>query len=826
MPDGYKVLLPIERETRSATGPSLMKTAMTILLGWAFIAPYVLSGEQATVNNNRTHPTDGSAAVIEEIVVNEERRLEPLKAIPSTVAAFSGDDVHNLNAPTLIGLSGRAPGLSATTTPANRNAAILSVRGHYQQDSLITVGPTVGVYVDDIYYARSYGILSEFLDMQQVEVLYGPQGTRYGRDTVSGAIKLTTRKPELDGGLSGYIRGSIGNYRAVDITGAVNLPVVENRLAVRYATRHYRHDGYVDVYFAPPRQGRVPQPTRVVDVSDQDGLSQRLSLAFQPDERFQLNLSLDAYDAANNGHKFVNTGGDIAGIDPAYDPSQPFTTGLLSTPGAFQILRTSRYHQGDFYALASSSVPASDVEVRGLSASLNHRYSRAGSLRLTFGERRAETSFRGNAAGVFFDDTVNPRAIPDLAMMSQEAEQQSFEFAIEDSAFRGRLDWIGGIYLLKEEGEDFHNFSPIDESGNALSQAHIFRFTQGESRTSALYAHGRVKLSQRLGLDGGIRYTRDANRAQVDSRAPTVSSPLVPQCLYEHEPPTFVVDRDVCKARNRVESSYWTWSLGLDYQFNNNLFGYTRLSTGRRSGGPQAWIANPDTAQPYEDENIISAEAGIKSVLFGQRVRLDASSYYTRIKDRQVNAPVLVSNGGPFVSFTLESLVATEQTDIRGVELSFTGVLTAGFGLEGALGYLIVDNGPPSDKMKASIPALRCFGDASLVDYDQWTRSIALTYQRQFTTGALSARLDYHYHDQFPGNYFSCERLAFTPAYELFDARISYQISDNINAALFARNLNGKEYYRFVLPADARQQNQLSVIGSPRTYGLEISYQF
>jgi iron complex outermembrane receptor protein len=268
---------------------------------------------------------DADAGYSGEIVVTSRRREERLSTIPVAVSAFNAAELEQRGVVDIRDFANTSPNTFVTTATTGRNAAVLKIRGQIQTDSLFTLDPSVGVYVDDVYMARAYGVLSEIVDVSGAEVLKGPQGTLFGRNTTGGAIRLTTAKAD-PGELAGSIKASYGNYNTFGLQGMINVPLIANVLAFRYAGAYNKHDGYTKAHQVP--RG-ASLPTRVIDTDNRDSNIHRLSLTLTPGERFRLELSGELLNGEDNGTLYINQLGD-----------------LITGPTTAQF---SPEHQADFY---------------------------------------------------------------------------------------------------------------------------------------------------------------------------------------------------------------------------------------------------------------------------------------------------------------------------------------------------------------------------------------------------------------------------------------------------------------------------------------------
>src|SRR5690606_22653897 len=173
---------------------------------------------------------------IEDIVVTAQRREQRLQDVPVAVSAFSGAQLEDRQIGDVNALAANVPAVAVPATPYGNNDLVLAIRGVAPGGVLPNVDQAVGIYVDGVYYARPQGSNFALVDLASAEVLRGPQGTLFGRNTIAGALNITTNKPTYD--YEGSLRVSVGNYDAVGLTGIVNMPVIDDPLATRLGDAH------------------------------------------------------------------------------------------------------------------------------------------------------------------------------------------------------------------------------------------------------------------------------------------------------------------------------------------------------------------------------------------------------------------------------------------------------------------------------------------------------------------------------------------------------------------------------------------------------------
>src|SRR5690606_29623417 len=243
---------------------------MRIRLKWAAASALAARGVQEVA---------AATAAIEEVVVTARKRAENLQDVPIAVSAFSQSELEDQTIQEFVDLRAHLPGVHISQVQGDPSAAVISIRGQSQADTLLTTDSSVGVYVDGVNLPRQQGLNANLFDLERVEVLKGPQGTLYGRNTTGGAINLITRKPDFDG-WHGYLSGSTGNENFVQVAGAVNVPLADNA-AARLAVQKTDQDGWGESTFTGN------------ELYDQDELFVRGSLLFELTERLSILLQGD-----------------------------------------------------------------------------------------------------------------------------------------------------------------------------------------------------------------------------------------------------------------------------------------------------------------------------------------------------------------------------------------------------------------------------------------------------------------------------------------------------------------------------------------------------
>ena len=523
------------------------------------------------------------ATSVDEIVVTARRRDEVLKDVPVAVSALSEARLEQTGAADITALQQQTPNATVQVARGSNSTLIAFIRGVGQQDPLWGFEPGVGLYVDDVYVARPQGAVLDVFDVERIEVLRGPQGTLYGRNTVGGAIKYVTSRLSQDAELE--LKGSYGSFNQVDFLAMGSLPVTDS-LRVGAAMARYTRDGYGE------------NLNTGAETYDKDVTAFRASAEFTPNDDVFVRLSYDklADDSApRHGHR------EVAGVGPgAGIPASVYDT----------------------YAGIGDE---NSVETEGYSMTVQGRVSDSWTLKAIAARREGRTD-----TVIDFDNTPAPTLdIPAF----YEDEQTTLELqALFDY---DRIQGVMGLFYL--DGRAAGAFDTI------LGNAGIVIGTGGFVETSSVsaYADVNLDLTERLHLSLGARYTIDDKTGDVfranylgATRSPltggTVRAPLLLRTDYT----------------NSKTFDKFTPRVALSYDFSDEITGYASYSQGFKSGGFDMRgdaIFTPNTVNGYEPETVDSYEMGLK----GRVGPLSFSSavFYNEYQDQQVTTQVPAIGG-------------------------------------------------------------------------------------------------------------------------------------------------------------------------------------
>ena len=527
---------------------------------------------------------------IEEIVVTARRREESLQDVPIAVTAFSADQLQKIGATDITALQQTTPNLTLQVARGSNSTLIAFIRGVGQQDPLWGFEPGVGLYIDDVYVARPQGAVLDIYDIQRIEVLRGPQGTLYGRNTVGGAIKYVTTRIGQDAKFNARV--NLGSYQQRDIILSGGTPITDT-LSIGGAAAMYRRDGF--------GQNLVTGAEHY----NKDVKAFRGTVEWSPSDNL-----------------FIRLAGDILN-----DDSNP-RHGHREAPGLG--LAAGETVLPDEYDTRAGVGDVNSVETKGLSLLAEWTLSDT----LTF---KSITAWREGDTETLIDFDNSPSAaldVPGYYDDSQLTQELQLVYAGE------RLSAVGGVFYM--------DASASGAFDTILGLANLSIATSGSVKTESVAAYADVsyKVTDRFSVSVGGRYTQDEKEGDVYRQNFTgIRTPLfgnaaaVPGLLRT-------------RYANSREFSEFTPRFSASFEPSDAWTLYASWGKGFKSGGfdmrGDAYIF-PGTVDGYEPETVETTEVGVKTSLADNRVRINAAVFSSDYKDQQITSQFAV--GAAVVSF-------------------------------------------------------------------------------------------------------------------------------------------------------------------------------
>lgn len=595
-------------------------------------------------------PLTALSAALEEVVVTARKVEESLQDVPITVTAFTAADLEAKGVSNISEIGNFTPGLEMDSTAAisGSSAAITTfIRGIGVSDFLLTIDPGVGLYVDDVYVARSVGGLVDLLDIERIEVLKGPQGTLFGRNTIGGAISIISQDPEKE--LSGYISATVGTDQRRDVRAKINIPLSENWFSSASISSKTK-DGYGIKLPAPADyiplsvpQGSAPDAfdNGVLygdnkKLGEVNSVSGRLKIHYDGDD-LQARLAFDATRARETAPAstllgFASTYGTGAALADAYN--------ALAVPEG-RLPYDSRWITGDKHTTYGTAPSHSDYDLFGVALTLNWSLGDVDVKSITsYRDLDSDFGRDGDSSPIVLDHTRN----------QYEHTQKTQEFQFTGLAFDDKLNWLAGIYYFEEEGTDRVQVPlglevdlTLAGTPGAVINLWLDEKNEVKNTSHAIFAQATYAFSDQLSATLGIRRTEDEKNYR-------------PTHLTQGVNPINLLTDDRTVKFNDTSPRF-----SLDYRWNDSVFTYFSYSEAFKSGGFTGRTVDPKVgARSFQPEEAETLELGFK--LDFESVRINGAIFSTDYSDLQlINqegiTPITVNAGSSEISgYELELL--------------------------------------------------------------------------------------------------------------------------------------------------------------------------
>jgi len=718
---------------------------------------------------------DSSAETIEEIMVTARRRSESLQDTPVAITALSAASLERQQVISTTDLDKVAPNIqfhSYGTLTGNNSAAQVFIRGIGQTDATPAVDPGVGVYVDDVYMGRAVGAAMEFRDIANVQILRGPQGTLFGRNTIGGAVLLTSNEPGTDAGNS--IRIGLGDDNLREAFGAFDIPLGGNwssRLALGFKQR----DGYVK---------RVSDGK---DLGDEDMRTGQVAVRWKPSDAFDATLRGDytkndengspfVFAAMNEAATFVGAASQAAGCPNMLDPlPPPVLVGPLADPRCGNDAQAlGHFKNGGTYPASST------LENRGESLVASWKVNDVLTFKSITADRRLEWTGTRDA-----DNT--PLLILHTNYRSRSDQfSQELQAAIDSE----RLVGVVGAYYFDEDSFD-RLLVPLGNPGTSYDTQRVSM----DTKARAAFTEWTYKFTDALSATAGLRYTKETKglQATMFNVAPaTRAEPAAPTelCPFAGPPPTQTGCLFLTTDRFARDFSATTKSASLQYRFNEHAMTYVSWSEGFKSGGfNQRYNAAPPGNAPisFGAETATSYELGLKLDPL-ETLRINIAAFKTDYDDIQMTYRLGV------VPLLFNAGVAT----IQGGELELEFAPTTDFRVDATLGYLDAkfDKITPPPPFGPVTPTATATLSSRLPFTPDWQGHLGVSYSFHLGSNwALTPRADLSYTARQFFDAGNSPEIAQKDAVTLLNASLTLSSDDDKwRFALSGTNLTNEDY--------------------------------
>lgn len=778
-------------------------TALGLILAAQLITPF-----SASATETITDPQDlASASYTTEVVVTARRRIEKAQDVPLSISVVTGQQLTATGTSSVEQLTKLQPSIQFVSSNA-RNTAI-TIRGLGSNTGLTNDGLENGVaiYVDDVYYARPGSAVVDLFDVERVEVLRGPQGTLFGKNTTAGALSLSTKAPTFVP--EGYAEVTGGNYGYLQGRAAISGPLVDGKIAGRLAFISTRRDG---LYY---------NTTTKTQQDDKNSQAIRAQLLFTPSEALDIRLIYDyAYqDPEAHTQAFVRYGPTLRPANTQFP--------ALSVLFGYTPPSTNPY---DRLVDVDSPIQARQI-LQGLSANVNYDL---GATTLT-----SVTAVR------YWDWT--PQNDHDYTALSIRAKSNnpsaqkrwSHEFRLTSNGDQ-KLDWVIGFFGYGQKvethgieswGKDAaHWLINTSVPSNLLTGYQAATDVYSETTSYALFGQATYDVTPKLHVTGGLRYTYEEKSVDFTQ---TVSGGLTTTDAN-------LITRKNAIARNQAYMASFndqkpTGQINIAYDVNDDVLTYLTLAKGYKSGGlnaagiPTAPDGSPSLISAYiRPENTSNVEIGLKSQFLDRKLTFNVAAYATDIEDYQAN--VVDSGPGSLRGY----LSNVEKVTVRGAELdaafrpssSWFGYLTLSY-TDGR--YESFKNGPPPLEFLTATTAAYDLSGNRLPGVSEWAGSFGFEYRNPVTIGKIegegfvgvdtSWRSDW-YSDSSVSEYSKIEGSSVT------NLRIGFRTENGLDTTFWIRNAFDEQYLNFTSIQAGNSGAIYGQPGDPRTLGVTIRKTF
>lgn len=737
-----------------------------------------------------------SARLVDEVVITARRRAESAQTVPISVNALDTGALEIFKIENMDDLQSFDPSFTVSAASGRPNTPVYSLRGVRPTEAIYGQDPTVAIYLADVVLSPAKGSNLGMYDLDSVQVLKGPQGTLFGRNTTGGAILLTPKRP--DHVFGGDLMVGFGNYGHQEAQFGVDLPVADN-FAMRLTGRFQDVDGYQRNVAPGPYYGsrRGGSKTR----------SGRLSAVWDISDRVE-NYTILTWDEIDlNGRTGV-----LQAVNPNSAAGQVYNG--ANFPSLIDALERAR--ERDIHDVESDMRERSDVEVWGI-------------INTTTIDISDSLAFKGIAAYRDLKSTeivdLDATSIANLLTSDPQdttMEHASVELQLLGSALDDRLDWVTGLYWYYEDGiEDSPGYAMAAVNpNNPFMQTAVM-----ENNSYSLFAQGNYRFNEQWSLTAGVRWTYDDKKLDVSTRTPNGCE------MFDESGATLPADN--CWFRLSESFDQPTGTVSLSYTPNNDTMLYVATRYGYRAGGFNARATQPQEIQPFDAETVLDLEGGIKTdwQLGNWQMRSNIAVYHQWYDDIQRTVNVLTAGGVP--GSTVEN--AAEAT-VFGVEIEQEISPTDNLTLK--LQYAYTDPeydswvDPASGANLSKTPFY-------FTPKHAFTATAVYTYPLSGQMGFLDFGVSASWQDEVWINALNTiTEIENTPrdvlhavqqeAYWLVSASFTWNkvMDSNLDVSTYVKNLTNTEYSVGGIQLYPSFGISTKVFAEPRTYGIQVRYRF
>lgn len=754
------------------------------------------AGDQAQQRENDA----AASSAMGDIVVTARRRAESLAVVPIAITAVTGKTLKEQNVVEFKDLQKITPSLTLFTSNVSPSNLAVGMRGQGVAEVLITVDPSIGYYLNGVSLPNFNGAgMAAFIDIEHVEVLKGPQGTLYGRNTTGGSINVFTNKP-VDK-FEAEVSGSIGNYNNAQIYAMLNLPLQADSVLLRVNGQYETRSAFGRNLFTGRGLG-----------GDLNNTYLRGSLKLTPSDALTVDIFADYAYTSTTGNPWVQRG--ILITPPASASGAALIqrqTGVatLAQAASLYMFRPENANFWDTFSNLDNGLP---LHRENYSYSRSRNINVIGTINWEVIDQlsiKSNTGYRRDMRQSYYDFDGSPY---DILTIYSPLHSQSFnqEFQISGELNDSRLNYVAGVYYSKLSGTD----GTVNRALVPLNPA-VPNVTEGrpDNKSYAAYAQVSYKLTDTLSASGGLRYTKDKRKlTSVNRSGPGGVNCNVPISLREP---------NGCSGKFGISFNNTSYTLSAEYKPTSDILVFARTATGYRSGGFNIRGTSVQALQPFRPEKVTDYELGLKLKTLGGALDIALDAYHSLYDDIQRSILVPVTTGAGITQVVqnaakgkvdgIEAQVRLSPS--RDFSLSMSGAYTRAR-------YSSYVDGSGNDLSNQPFPYT-----------PKWQYSIGATYH---VLPEATASIDWSWRS----------RVAYTPeslfnganglpdlrgqaAYGLLGGRIVYRPeSTGLEIAVWGRNLLNRKFFVSGFAGETSFGINSGVVGAPRTFGVTFTKRF
>lgn len=817
-------------------------------------------------------PSLAENLVLEEVVVTARKRAESLQEVPVAVTAFSTETMESLGIKNMHDIDGLVPGLNLGAGNGVKGDGNAYIRGVGQRETRVTLDSGVGIYLDEVYIARASGALLDAVETESIQVLRGPQGTLFGKNTTGGAILYTSIKPSAEFG--GTAKGTYGNLDRKDASLAIDIPLIEDTLLSRLSLATVNRDGYIE------------NNLDGTQYTDEDRNIIVGQLRWLPTDSLivDLNLNHTKVDQKPIGQKCLWLGDELAAagfpnpgtLEGIYNALSPVSveeyckrSGEDLPIDEFQSEQNSRskvFYQGVYKVETSMAAATLSWEVND-----HLQFKSITAYRNT--EQTADEDLDGMAAVI----------IGRLSPANNDTDQYTQEFQFIGDALDDRLRYTLGLYGFYEETNDdwLQDFAGYIETTTATNSILLARSNLTERETEnvayAGFSQFDYNLSHNLIVTAGVRYTWEERKTKY--RESKIYLPSIGQGDYLGELDTIYAANVIHPFSEPGGTSVTTWQYGfdpdgpggepfevgafgelkddrndddwspmasikylatdsvLDTLHMDNAMTYLTYSSGFRSGGVAVGNGDFDgdgiiDLENFKPEFVDMLEWGFKIDAFDRRLRTNVAIFYQEYKDIQLTT----TRPDPTFGIPLPSIENAGKAEMKGVEIEYTFLPTDNLRFMGSIAYLDAE----FKEYLSEIPDPNGGGQIMIDRSDEpmprapkWTAYVAVDYNiNTDAMGTITPTFLVRYIDEIYGGFdrdsFYVSDEVSIPAETFYETRLTWRLPDErTTITAWVKNLTDiEDHEQGGVPTVGVARTTTQGYAPPRTYGIDLTYRF